>query len=163
MAKDKDLLDTIEAIVNKATHAFYETDDEETKRSIAAFALGQIMGTDDAEGEVMDEAMLQEFYLNKQRIKELTERNEELIAEQGLKQTPVGQYREGRYVVDISPNVRFDPVLAEELFPIGDNGENMELYTAAVDPKKAKQFLSAEDYARCQKEFPNNKVEVRLV
>lgn len=44
MTTDKDLLDTIEAIVNKATHAFYETHDDDSKRVTASFALGQIMG-----------------------------------------------------------------------------------------------------------------------
>lgn len=112
---------------------------------------------------MMDESKLQEFYLNKQRIKELIERNEELLNEQGLRQAQQGSYNEGKYLVEVSPNVRFDSAQAEELFPIGDNGENMELYTAAIDPKKAKQFLSEEDYARCQKVFGNNKVEVKLV
>ena len=110
----------------------------------------------------MDETKLQEFYLNKQKIKELTERNEELINEQGLRQAQQGIYNEGKYVVEVSPNVRFDSAQAEELFPIGDNGENMELYTAAIDSKKAKKVLSDEDYARCQKVFPTNKVEVKL-
>ena len=111
----------------------------------------------------MDETKLQEFYLNKQKIKELTDRNEELLNEQGLRQAELGVYNEGRYIVEVSPNVRFDSTIAEELFPIGDNGENMDLYTAAIDSKKAKKILSDEDYARCQKSFSSNKVEVRLV
>ena len=111
----------------------------------------------------MDETALQRIYLNKQKIAELEAENKELYAELGLPQTPVGVYKQGRYQVDITPNVRFDAAIATTLFPLGEDGTNMELYKATIDSAKAKKALSPEDYARCQKVFDNNKVEVKLV
>lgn len=111
----------------------------------------------------MDEAALQEFYLNKQKIKELTERNEEIVNDMGLRQAAVGNYVEGKFVVEVSENVRFNSALATEKFPLGDNGENFNLYKAQVDSTLAKKNLSEEDYKSCQTVFPNNKVEIKLV
>lgn len=109
-----------------------------------------------------EEQLLQEFYLNKNKIKELTDRNGEISAELALAQRPTGRTEVGKLVVEISSNTRFDPALATELFPLGENGENFNLYKAQVDATLAKKFLSDEDYRRCQKIFPNNKVEVKL-
>ena len=110
----------------------------------------------------MTEAELKEFYLNKQKIKQLEERNNDLIANAGLRSAPIGVYTEGPYVVEVSRNARFNGKLATELFPLGPNGENMHLYKAEVDSALAKKHLSKEDYERCQTVFDNNKVEVKL-
>ena len=111
----------------------------------------------------MNEAELQEFYINKQKIKELEERNTEIVANAGLRELDHGNYQEGRFIVEVSRNARFDPAKATELFPLGENGENFELYKAQVDSTLAKKHLSPADYERCQKEYPNNKVEIKMV
>ena len=111
----------------------------------------------------MDETKLHDIVSKKLLIKQLEEEVSELIDELGLRQADPGTIVEGRFIVEVSPNVRFDPARATELFPIGPNGENMNLYKAEVNSTLAKKFLSEEEYKACQKKFPNNKVEVKLV
>jgi hypothetical protein len=111
----------------------------------------------------MDEQKLQQIYLNKLEIKRLEAENKDLINEMGLPQAETGTYTEGRYIVEVSPNLRFNADTATELFPIGENGENFNLYEAKVSATLAKQHLSAADYERCQKQYPNNKVEVKII
>jgi hypothetical protein len=114
------------------------------------------------EKAMLDEDEMLEFVRNKNMIKQLTERNEEIIVASGLRQADYGTIMVGPLVVEVSPNTRFDPKLATSLYPLGENGENMELYAAQVDSALAKRHLSPEDYKRCQKVFPNNKVEVKF-
>lgn len=111
----------------------------------------------------MSEDKLKQFYLNKLKIKELTEQNESIIDELGYRQAEIGTYQEGRAVVEVTPNVRFDPTIATELFPLGPDGENIELYSAKVDATLAKKHLTEEDYQSCQKRYPKNKVEVKFI
>jgi hypothetical protein len=111
----------------------------------------------------MDETKLHDIVAKKLQIKQLEEEVSELIDELGLRQADHGTIIEGRFIIEVSPNVRFDPAKATELFPLGENGENMELYSAKVDSTLAKKFMSEEQYKTCQKVFANNKVEVKLV
>ena len=111
----------------------------------------------------MDETKLQKIVENKLKIKQLEEETSEIIDELGLRQAEHGTTVHGRFMVEISPNVRFDSAKATAMYPIGPNGENMNLYKAEVSATLAKAILSEEEYKACQKVFPNNKVEVKLV
>ncbi len=110
----------------------------------------------------MDEATLAKYYLNKSKIKQLEEENEDLLNQMGVRQAPVGTYVHGKFVVEVTENKRFDSSIATKLYPLGEDGENMELYSASVDSSLAKKYLDAEAYAACQKVFPNNKIEVKV-
>jgi hypothetical protein len=110
----------------------------------------------------MNEDSLALYYLNKSKIKQLEEENEDILNELGLRQAAVGTYVEGKFVVEVTENRRFDSSIATKLYPLGENGENMELYSASVDSALAKKHLDPEAYAACQKIYSNNKVEIKV-
>jgi hypothetical protein len=102
------------------------------------------------------------FLANKAKIKQLEAENEELLRQASVREAEPGIYTEGKIVVEVSRNARFDPTLATKKFPLGENGENMHLYSAQVDSALAKKFLAPDQYAEVQKVYPNNRVEVRI-
>ena len=112
----------------------------------------------------MDEQKLLEILKRKNQIKQLTEEIEELTGELGLAAMTPGVYAADSVGVEvvISPNVRFNSDIATQKYPLGENGENMHLYSAAVDSTLAKKYLSDAEYAECQKVYPKNKVEIKL-
>jgi hypothetical protein len=109
-----------------------------------------------------DEAMLLKYLTLKNQMKQIQEELDEIMSSEGFAEAMPDVYDYGSVEVVVSPNVRFDAAIAQVLFPLGENGENMHLYTASVDSKKAKEHLTATQYEACQKHFPKNKVEIRF-
>ena len=108
------------------------------------------------------ETTLIQYLRIKNQIKQLEEEAAELLGNEGFAQLAPSTYVYGKVEVVVSRNARFDPKRATELYPLGENGENMNLYRAQVDSALAKVLISPEEYEACQKEYPNNKVEIRL-
>lgn len=96
------------------------------------------------------------------QIKQLTEQKAEIMRNAEVDLLPIGTHVDGRVAVVVSPNRRFDSELAMKAYPLGENGENLELYDATISSTKAKALLAPAEYEKLQKVFPKNKVEVRI-
>ena len=96
------------------------------------------------------------------KIKQLGEEKSQILRDAEVDLLPVGTHTDGRVSVVVSPNRRFSPELAMEMYPLGENGENLNLYDATISSAKAKANLPPAVYEKLQKVFPNNKVEVRI-
>ena len=96
------------------------------------------------------------------QIKQLGEQKAQILRDAEVDLLPVGNHVDGRVLVTVSQNRRFDSELAMEAYPLGPNGENLELYDATISSTKAKALLPPAEYAKLQKIFPKNKVEVKI-
>lgn len=109
---------------------------------------------------MLTEAEAAQFLLNKNKIKELEEANEELLTQAGVRTEQLGTYSVGRFIVEVGRNARFNAALAAEKYPLSD--DTMKLYKAEVDGTLAKKHLSPAEYEQLQVVFPKNKVEIKL-
>ena len=62
----------------------------------------------------------------------------------------LGDLPAGRFVVQVTPTRRFDPVMAEQALT---SEQFVSILSTKPDGTKAKNLLSPADYTRCQREY----------